>query len=368
MSVNPSAKSSVLEPIPYVVESTPFKGGHRQVFKEMTADELAFLRVKTDADRAGTDTVDAPSWTAVDVSAALDGDGPPMPTVFSREDGAHLFYAGKVHSVHGESESGKSWLVQCAVAQTLERGGSVLYADFEDDAASVAGRLLLLGVPKHVVVDPGRFVYVRPENSLKIPVEAAAFAQLIGRDFTLAVIDGVTDAMGLFGFSVKDNDDIAAFQREVPRAVARRTGAAVVCVDHVTKDADSRGRFAIGGQHKMAALDGAAFVVDVETVFAVGMAGVASVRVAKDRPGHVRNLGGAWRRADRTQLVAHLHLDSTNLDRTEWRLEAPENCRSASGGYLDRWSSSREANDGRVPPDVVHGAGQPVLGRDRRRE
>ena len=51
--------------------------------------------------------------------------------------------------------------------------------------------------------------------------------------------------------------------RTVPRSLAARTAAAMVLVDHVTKDTDSWGRFAIGGQAKMAGLDGATAMREV---------------------------------------------------------------------------------------------------------
>jgi hypothetical protein len=266
-----------------------------------------------------------PSWAPVDIRAARRGETLAPPTILRRSDGAFLFYRGKVHSVHGESESGKSWLVQCATADCLLAGESVLYVDFEDEAAAVAERLILLGVPDKVVEDSAKFVYVRPDQTPSTNAEQAAYDALLHGSYALAIIDGVTDSMGVFGLSTKDNDDIARWQRALPKAIARQTGAAVVCVDHVTKDADTRGRFALGGQHKMAGLSGAAYLVEMEQPFAVGQAGRASVRVGKDRPGRVRGLGGKWRKSDRTQHVADFWLDSTNEDRTAWSLDVPEN-------------------------------------------
>ena len=89
----------------------------------------------------------------------------------------------------------------------------------------------------------------------------------------MAVIDGVTDALGVFGCLTKDNDDVARRIRKVPKMIADRTGAAVVLIDHVTKDAGNRGRFAIGGQAKMAGLTGAAYTVDVIDPLGRGMRG-----------------------------------------------------------------------------------------------
>ncbi|OZE03181.1 hypothetical protein CH249_15430 [Rhodococcus sp. 05-2255-3B1] len=295
--------------------ATPFPGRNRA--------HLRVLGVLDDAGEIADAGVARSSWEPVDVAAALSGGGPPPPVLLRRDDGAYLFYAGKVHSVHGESESGKSWLVQCAAAQVLQAEGAVLYVDFEDDVDGVAGRLLLLGVAKEVLTDVQRFVYVRPEESFGASAALDAFQRTLSRRFALAVVDGVTDSMGTFGYSVTSNDDVAAWQREVPRQISRKTGAAVVCVDHVSRDTEGRGRFALGGQHKLAGLDGAAFVVEMEQPFGVGMAGTASVRVGKDRPGHIRNLGGAWRKNDRTQRVADFHLDSTDPSAPVWSLAAP---------------------------------------------
>lgn len=268
---------------------------------------------------------EVPSWAPLDIGSARRGIGASPPTILTRSDGACLFYRGKTHSVHGESESGKSWLVQCATAECPIGGEPVLYVDFEDEGGAVAERLILLGVPPEVVDNPTMFVYVHPDVAPTTARERAAFDALLGRTYSLAVVDGVTDAMGVFGLSTKDNDDIAQWHRALPKAIANNTGAAVACVDHVTKDSQTRGRFALGGQHKMAGLSGAAYVVEMEQPFAVGQAGRASVRVGKDRPGLVRGLGGRWRKSDRTQHVADLYLESTNAERTTWALAMPEN-------------------------------------------
>ncbi|NKR70495.1 AAA family ATPase [Rhodococcus hoagii] len=296
-------------------KDTPYRGINRET-----------LRKKGLLDESGeaAEVAERSSWAPVDMAAALDGDEDDAPTVLSRTDAVCLFYAGKVHSVHGESESGKSWLVQCAAAECLMDGKPVLYMDFEADARSVGRRLLLLGVPAELLSDPAMFAYIQPDRSLKAPQDREAFGASLSRSFGLTVVDGVTDSMGMFGYSVNENDDVAKWQRELPKLLARKTGAAVVCVDHVTKGSDGRGRYAIGGQHKMAGLDGAAFTVEVTEPFAKGLAGKATVRVGKDRPGRLRGLAVGWRASDRTQLIAEFRLDSTDPEQAGWTLEVPE--------------------------------------------
>jgi hypothetical protein len=126
------------------------------------------------------------------------------------------------------------------------------------------------------------------------------------------VIDGVTDALWVFGSGSNDMDEVTAFMRRFPRLVARRTGAAVVMIDHVAKDADTRGRHAVGSQAKLNALDGAAYVIEVVEPLGRGMRGVVSMRVGKDRPGGVRPHAGTFRKGDRTQEAAHVVVDSTS--------------------------------------------------------
>ena len=276
-----------------------------------------------------------PTWSPVDMATALDGTEEVATTILARTDGVNLFYRGKVHSVHGESESGKTWLALCAVAECLNAGEPVLYIDFEDDAKGVGGRLLLLGVPRSIVTNPAVFSYVRPEAGWSTDTERKAFEDLLSEWFSLAVLDGVTESMGLFGLVGKDNDNVATWQRTLPNAISRATGAAVVCIDHVTKSTDGRGRFAIGGQQKMAGLSGAAFIIEPDSAFGRGLAGDASVRVGKDRPGFLRGIGGPWRKDDRTQLVAKFHLDSTDDGRTLWRLEPPDGNAAPASGHPD---------------------------------
>lgn len=251
----------------------------------------------------------APSWAPIDLTPFLDGSYvEPPATLMPRSDGVCLLYPGLVHSLHGESESGKSWIVQAEAARVIRSGGSVIYVDFESGPGPVIGRILALGARPG---DVGRLLrYIRPETRPTTLEEYGAFLAMFAGPATLAVIDGVTDAMGIWGLKTTDNDEYSSFAKAFPRRLATETGAAVVLVDHVTKDKDSRGRFAIGGQAKMATLDGAAYVVDVVEHLAKGVRGVLSIGIGKDRPGGVRAHGGAMN-GSRVQPIAEFILDST---------------------------------------------------------
>ncbi len=130
----------------------------------------------------------------------------------------------------------------------------------------------------------------------------------------LVIVDGVTDAMSVLGFNGGDpNADATGFIRRFCKRLADRTGAAVVIIDHVTKSSEGRGRFAIGGQAKMAGLTGAAYIVEPgPTPPMPGRVGSVVLRIAKDRPGGIRPHCSVRHRAgDRTQEAATISFDST---------------------------------------------------------
>ena len=312
------------------------------------------------------------SWGSVDLTSYLDGTySAPQPTLMPRTDGVRLLYPGHVHSFHGESESGKSWVAQAEVARLLTADRPVLYIDFESDPASIAGRLLELGVKGEAIT--AHLDYRRPERSYRDPAEYQAWLDMLDATYDLAVVDGVTDAIGLFGVKSTDNDEVAQFMRTFPRRLANATGAAVVLIDHVTKDKETRGRFAIGGQAKMASLDGAAYVVDVIEPLGRDLRGVLAIRVAKDRPGTVRGHCGPMRKEDRTQEAARFILDATG-DALTTTLEPFEDDRNEAGDFrptvlMERCSKAIEALPGigvRAIADVVpgnRGARQEALSR-----
>lgn len=261
-----------------------------------------------------------PTWAPIDLTAILDGSyQPPTPELFTRSDGVSLFYRGETHSFHGEPESGKSLIMQIEAARLLSHGEPVLYVDFESDAGAIVSRLLLFGASAQDVANG--FTYVHPEayfrpattsghDTLVTRTERLAYRGLLSHPYSLAILDGVTSALVLAGGESKDNDAITKWSWEVPNRIAHATGAAVVMIDHVSKSAERRGRFAIGGQAKLATVTGAAYIVEIRRPLGHGLRGVAEIRCAKDRPGQVREHCGPWRHEDRTQIAAIVTVDS----------------------------------------------------------
>lgn len=259
------------------------------------------------------------SWKPVDFTPFLDGTHQEVkPELMARSDGQFLLYAGKVHSFYGESESGKSWVAQYAAAEQLKLDKKVIYIDFESDPADLHKRLTLLGVERYQISK--NWVYLKPESARDI--YDPYWKALLAPGAALVVIDGVTEALTMWGGETKDNDSITKWMREFPRKIASESGAAVVQIDHVTKNSETRGRFAIGGQAKLATVDGAAYLIEPIEVLAPGKVGSLTMRVTKDRPGFVRSISGFYRKSDRTQEASLITVDSSGSS-VKFKVERP---------------------------------------------
>jgi len=295
------------EVAPYLGAVEPEQTTHERAIRR----ETELLRVKDAANkRLSTERLIEDLGDDYDFTEILaEGRQRLEPAFFPRSDGICLLYPGMIHSFHGESESGKSLIGQIEAVRLIMAGQDVLFVDFESDADSVAQRLLDLGATSQSILD--HFDYRRPEISPTHDHEMKAWTNMLKNSYVLAIVDGVTDGLGIFGYSTKDNDDITAWMNKVPKAIAKKTGAAVVIIDHVTKSAETRGRFAIGGQAKMASLTGAAYTIEVKQPLGIGMCGEIIMRLGKDRPGTLRSRCGEFRAGDRTQEAARVIVDST---------------------------------------------------------
>ena len=265
---------------------------------------------------------DTPSWQPIDLHAIYTGDAKPEePTLWTRTDGRALLYPGKVHSIYGESESGKSLLMQHETARQLQAGNRVLIIDLESDEHTTVDRLRRMGVTANQLTN---LVYIRPERTWSVDIERPIREWLLTQTFTLAIIDGVTEALTLFGAETNDNDTITRFMRTFPRRIARATGAAVVLIDHTPKNAKNS-RFAIGGQSKLAAIDGAAYLATVDHVLGIGKTGQLRLLITKDRPGRIRaHCHTDPNRKDRTQIAAIIPIDSNQPGTTRVEVLPPD--------------------------------------------
>jgi AAA domain-containing protein len=284
------------------------------------------------AARAGIPT----SWAPVDLAAMIAGESPiQRPEHLRRQDGVGLIYAAKQHAVYGEPESCKSFLVAAAAAHELRAGLDVVLFDFEDDAATWVERLLGLGTPAEMIL--AHFHYVRPDE----PISQQGWRDLAPslERACLVGFDSTNEAMALHGFNLSDNADVAKWM-QIPRR-CQRYGAAVVSVDHVAKDRESRGRFAIGAQAKLAAVD-VAYSLRVVKPFGRGREGLVTIKVEKDRAGY----GREYQAPD--GQIAQMRLTSGAAGSIEIALEAPVKPEATvrPTGLMERVSRAVEGTPG----------------------
>lgn len=194
-----------------------------------------------------------------------------------------LFYSGAVNSVAGEPGLGKTWLAVKCVVETLAWSGWVVVIDFEDTAMTWAGRLAALGVERAALA---RVVYLRAGGPLS-EADVAWLVRLIeSKPNCFVVVDSVAEALAAAGLDEDVAGDVTAWHQGLPRPLAD-AGGTVLVLDHVTKGATGRGRWARGSGAKLAAITGAAYGLDVEEPFSRERSGIAHLTVAKDRHGSV---------------------------------------------------------------------------------
>lgn len=251
-------------------------------------------------DRLDTLPADAGSTLAwADIPAIIAGGVAPTVDAdyLTRTDGQALLYAGKLHFLWGEPSAGKGWIALTACRQVLEADGTVVYLDLEDTDAGIVSRLLALQVRPEQL---GRFHLVRPRGPLG-PAELGDLEQRArAANPDLLVIDGLAEALMNDEADENDNIEVTRWLRTRPRRLAEATGAAVLMIDHVAKAKDDRGGWGRGAGAKKAAIDGAAYIVEVREAFSRHVPGRIDLIVSKDRQGAVGPTGA---------VAAHFHIE-----------------------------------------------------------
>jgi AAA domain len=207
-------------------------------------------------------------------------DGVPPPT-FIADD--HL-YAGQLHSLAGEPDAGKTTLAFWWMLQTMRAGRPVLLIDEEGGRENTAVKLVELGgQPEemagllHYIEYPGRTWDAHDLTALDDHVATIRPA--------LVVFDSMAAVLAAGGRDENSAQDVTEFTSRVLLPLARHHGAAVLYLDHVTKDGNG-GRYARGSGAKLASVD-VAYTLDLVTPFSRSQDGRIKLKVKKDRRGHL---------------------------------------------------------------------------------
>ncbi|WP_177371012.1 recombinase RecA [Brachybacterium vulturis] len=254
-----------------------------------------------------------------DVAALLNGTmpDPPAPAILARSDGHALFYTGQVNLVFGDPESGKTWVALAAAAEALRDGGSALVLDLDHNGMqATVQRLLMLGAPGGALSDLQRFRYVEPEDA---PHLVDVVADVVAWRPDVTVLDSIGELLPLFGVSSNSPDDFTMVHSRVMKPLAAKADTALIAIDHLAKNSESRALGATGTAAKRRAIGGVSLRVKLLEAFTPGRGGAALLTIHKDRHGGLRAVSPA---EDKEPVAGTFKL-STVDGATSWRVHAP---------------------------------------------
>lgn len=215
------------------------------------------------------------SWEPVDL-LALSSQPPVEPSI----DG--IVYPGEVHVFSGEPGAMKTWAALALCADELRLGSCVFWIDHEMGPRRTLERLRAVGLAEEAI---RRLVYFAPSEALRGSLLEDVHALVAARQPSLVVIDAFSGALVLHGLNQDSAADVETFYAGVV-SVLRESGAAVVILDHVTKNSEARGKFSIGSGRKIGAAD-VHLGFEVVAPFGRGQCGRAKLVTHKDRDGYL---------------------------------------------------------------------------------
>jgi 5S rRNA maturation endonuclease (ribonuclease M5) len=268
--------------------------GHKDVTDHIRAGLAIDQLQPVDTTHTTTDHVDTTDptdtdhgWNLANLTEVLSANyQPPTPTIGTRTDNKSLFYLGRINALFGESGSGKSWVAMATCAQQINAGNHVVYIDLEDHVGSVANRMIKLGCTPQAVMH--QFHYINPMAPFNTLASIDLLQLITTTNTQLVVIDSTGEAMALDGAEPNSDDATARWFRSFPRLLAH-AGPCVLLLDHMAKGNETNQGFAIGSQRKRAAIDGAAYRVEVGVAPAKGLEGHLKLITAKDRGGYYQH-------------------------------------------------------------------------------
>ena len=240
-----------------------------------------------------------------------------------------ILYAGRRHVISGPPESTKTLVAYLLLLQALQAGEGVAILDFEMGPHAAVTLLRELGATDEELA---HVHYTEPQG----PPTSVDVARITGLGVGYVLLDaaaGAYDATGLDDNSRKDAETFAgAWIRPLWQA-----GVATIVIDHVTKNADTRGKFTIGSERKTGQADVHLSLTAMKALHRGGT-GMVRIDVHKDRPGHLPR-----------PTVYILDLTSDDRHQITWEFRAPIAVEPTTGEfrhtiYMERVSKFMEHN------------------------
>jgi hypothetical protein len=250
-------------------------------------------------DRNG-DHPDHDSWTPILLSGL-----PDQPPVQPTLGGVGLVYPGKRHVFSGPQESAKTLAAYAIGIHVVRAGGTTMIIDFEMGAWDARNRLQELGATNDEL---DRIPYLEPHH----PATDDRVNKLAALNPDLVIVDAAAGAYDLQGLDDNKRQDVGKISRlYVDRFW--KAGIATIILDHVVKNREGRGTYAIGSERKVG---GADVHLGFETITPIqrGSSGLYKIVTHKDR-------GGFLQRG----RLADLHLTSDpDTHRISWEFKPVE--------------------------------------------
>jgi DnaB-like helicase N terminal domain/AAA domain len=207
-------------------------------------------------------------------------------------------YRGAVHTLSGPPDSGKTTLACWWMLQAVREEGSVLFLDEEGGREIVTEKFQALGAK------PGeRIGYVQfPSRSWTGADVADLRALLAERKPAVVAWDSSAAFLARAGLDENAAADVTRFYSQVLTMAAREHDAAVLVIDHDTKNAEPS-RYARGSGAKLAAVD-VAYKIEPIRPFSKTESGTSRLKVVKDRRGWLERAHEVAFLADRAGDVA----------------------------------------------------------------
>jgi hypothetical protein len=253
--------------------------------QELSAAELERL-AGGEIDATVDDEDESSTFDPVDLRPYLEGTKVRVQAdCLTMTDGRSLLHKARLNGVHGDSGTGKSWLMALLIRELISAGEVAMLVDLEDTADPLIDRLRQLGVADQQIV--GQLVFFNPDD----PFNDTNVARLIGwidqRNATHMIVDSVGEAFSLEGVNENLDVEVAPWLRRVCRRIIAATAAGITLVDHGTKSAE-KPLDPSGSKRKKAAITGTAWLMTSDEPFTKATGGRATLTCAKDRHGQYR--------------------------------------------------------------------------------
>ena len=171
---------------------------------------------------------------------------------YIRSDGETVLPEGKLSALHGMPSIGKSFVALDMARAVAQRGGRVVWWDFEDTAETLRGRCDAVGFTEGL--DNVYFALPSMVDDLAAMKQAALFVNQ-GEAKGMVVIDAVNSAG-----CPSDGSDVSPWFASHVHPFGK--DATVLLLDHIPKRSDDRAPGAIGSTHKRSVLTGVSLLVE----------------------------------------------------------------------------------------------------------